>query len=492
MEDEGAPAIVARGLLDSEWQVVDQAYRAIWANPNRYAGPVEQLMRQTPKQKWQPLLNALGAMGESGASVLKRQMARTTGAVRRQIGSSLVYQRDTPKGARDLVNDPDPTLRWRAYMRLSQSPEPAFRAAFLKGLDDASPAIRELVSQSFRSVIAPKMLPTLTRVAKDPSPRVRLNAVAGLGNLRYLEHAGDTPPKALDALFKMLSDSDPSVLTEVAKQLAGFASNDTRRAMDMLAQESVQARPMLTSLRAMLENKDVRSRLAALASDTAPPAVARMALLALASFRDPRALDPLLKLLDQPGEVDPHILGQALGTLGDPAATPALLRAIEKDSKWGGYGSSWLISALGDIRDSSAAPHLRKILFDPSEDAQRRSSAGRALAQMPDPKVQEWVVSFVRDTSVEATTRANVVYGLAWISSEEAYDALIACLTDASLGRSAWTAVGALRLRGDPRAIPHLEPLAANSSKDLARMAKDAIDRLRRIEAASGTKNPPK
>ncbi len=473
--------MVAKGLMDSEPVVADQALRAVWTRPERFVSVVSQELSTAPEKGWNPLLRALSYMGDPGAEVLVRYMRRAASPRRAQIASALVSRRRALQlHAVELTHDRDPAVRLVAYQQIVWSSDKNLRKDIYNGLDDSSSEIRLLVSSEFPRFIAPSALGHMLKAAKDPIAGVRANAAKGLGHLHYIDYSLEVATPALDALFEMLNDSDESVLVAVAGSLRAFTSMETRRSIQLREQEYPASRPALKILRDRFENLKVQDRLYEFVCDRTRPVLAKAAAMALGCFRDRRALTPLLALLEQGNGTDPYALAQALGTLGDKAATKPLMRAIAKSAKIP-YHSSGLISAFEGIADPEAAALLQSILANDSEDEQRRSAAGRTLGRMSDPASQEAVIKFVLNPSNGASIRGNVVYGLAWIPKAEAYDTLVACLADPTLIQSRWQVIAALGARGDPRAISVLEPFLTDSEAIIRSTAKDAVERLRRL-----------
>jgi HEAT repeat protein len=54
----------------------------------------------------------------------------------------------------------------------------------------------------------------------------------------------------------------------------------------------------------------------------------------LGDMGDARAVEPLIKALDDPDTEVRWVAAKSLGMLGDPRAVPALIRALSSDDKW--------------------------------------------------------------------------------------------------------------------------------------------------------------
>jgi len=480
-DDPRAPQVVAAGLADRDYRVIDQARRAVWARPTRYVAAAAQQLRSTPYDRQWALLDVLSKGGEAGAQALAREFRGARGPARKQVASAML---DSPnlrdRFAPMLIRDANPMVRRDAYEKLLQSPTKAHRELWWQGLRDRDVTIRRLVSESFRRFIAPSAVDKMRSAARDSDAKVRINAAWGLGNLSYLDYAMEAAPKGLAGLFAMLDDADPQVLTTVADRIAHFGSPETRRVIALKEQE-FPGSPALTQLRALLVRTDIRERLHQIMVDAAEPQAAGSAARALACLGDRRALPSLLVQLDKLDLSDAFSLAAGFAVLGDLSATEPLLAKIRTVTP---YIGGALISAFEGIPDPAAVPPLVAILRDSREDFQRRSAAGRALATMPDASAHAAVIAFVQDVSQDSMLRGNVLYGLAWIQSPETYAALVEALSEPSMASARWQAISVLGLRGEPQALPLIEPYLSDPNETVRSAAKTAVERLRRIAKA--------
>lgn len=477
-DDPRAPKIVANGLVDRDYKVIDQARRAVWARPTRYLTAVERQLHVTPQAKKWSLLRALSDMGEDGARVLAMELRGAKGPLRKQLADVLL---DSPKSrdalAAELIEDQDAEVRKAAYRRLMQSPNKARRQLLWMGLHDREVTVRRLVSETFRRFIAPSAVDKMSHASRDSDAEVRVNAAWGFGNLVYLDYAMEAAPKGLAGLYGMLDDKDPKVLATVSERIANFASLGSRRAIALKEQEYPGSQA-LRQLRNLLGRSDVKLRLFRIMSESAS-SQSRSAACALACLGDRRALPSLLAQLKSLDSSNVFSVASGFAVIGDKSTTEPLLTAIRTANS---YVAGALLSAFEGIPDPNAVPTLLKILRDPQEDFQRRSAAGRALATIPDQSAHSAVISFVRDATVEPMLRGSVLYGLAWIQGPEAYAALVEALSEPSMASARWQAISVLGLRGDPRAIPLIEPFLTHPDESIRLSAKTAAERLRRIE----------
>lgn len=479
-DDPRGPDVVACGLIDRQFAVIDQARRAVWARPARYLKAVERQLHATPQAKRWSLHRVLSEMGEAGAQILAKELRAAKGPLRRRLADVLL---DSPKSrdalAAELIRDQDAEVRRAAYAKLMYSSDKSRRQLLWKGLGDRDVTVRRLVSEAFRRLIAPSAVDRMIRASSDADADVRVNAAWGLGNLSYLDYALEAAPKGLAALFAMLDDKDPKVLAAVSERIVNYASLTARRAIALKEQE-VPGSPQLSQLRDLLGRPGVRERLYRIMVGPRSPQAAQSAAWALACLGDRRALPSLLMQLEHPDETNVFPLAAGFAVLGDKSSTEPLLATIKATND---YFAGALLSAFEGIPDASAVPALLTILRDSQAEFQRRSAAGRALATIPDSAAHRAVIAFVRDTTVESMLRGNVLYGLAWMQTPEAHAALLDALRDPTIS-SRWQVVGALGLFGDPGDIPLLEPFLSDPNETTRDAAKTAVARLQRIQRA--------
>jgi HEAT repeats len=84
-------------------------------------------------------------------------------------------------------------------------------------------------------------------------------------------------------------------------------------------------------------------------------------MLALGNSGDPRALGPLLKLLQSKGNQMAGFAAQALGYLGNPDAEPMLIEALATDDGWRQLKACGALASIGTRR---ALPALEKLAKD--------------------------------------------------------------------------------------------------------------------------------
>lgn len=243
----------------------------------------------------------------------------------------------------------------------------------------------------------------------------------------------------------------------------------------------------------LLVTDDERTRLID-ALDSADPLERRDAARALGEARAQAAIPALVAALGRPmpegldADSSEHAsraaAAVALGVIGDPRATDALLEAIADGFNVGAAAStalgrlqpppvdrlvealadptSWrrarAVMALGEIGDRSAFEAMRPLLDD-REDVVRRATAA-AFEKLRDPRAVAPLVELLADTSVSTFVRSYAAMTLGALKDAAAVEPLVCALdSDDALMRRA--AARALCRIDDPRSRERLQQVAA-------------------------------
>lgn len=119
---------------------------------------------------------------------------------------------------------------------------------------------------------------------------------------------------------------------------------------------------------------------------------------ALGNFKDPRAVEPLLKALENPRFSNYHVVAEALGKIGDSRAVPGLIGAMNRELDLPLFQRTtppaidttlrrYAIEALGEIGDPDATDALSDALDDEHDSIVR--AAEEALAKIPSAEAQQ-------------------------------------------------------------------------------------------------------
>lgn len=198
------------------------------------------------------------------------------------------------------------------------------------------------------------------------------------------------------------------------------------------------------------------------------------AIVTLVKIKDPRAVEPLMKMLKEDESF--YLRRKAahgLGLLGDPQALPLLLEAAQKDAD--DFVREAAIQALGQLKATQA----EEVLLDAIEKAEQpiiRRASAFALGAIGKPEALAPLVEALGD--FDPSVRAAAAWALGELGQKEAVNPLIALLVeepDKSVKAEVATALGRLE---DRRAIlPLVEALQDRDPEVQERSAK-AIDAL--------------
>ena len=118
--------------------------------------------------------------------------------------------------------------------------------------------------------------------------------------------------------------------------------------------------------------------------------VRRAAARALRDTGDPRAVEPLIRGLEDEGWRVRKAAARGLGKIGDPRAVKPLVRALEDKNEW---VRIYAARALGQIKDPRAVKPLIRAL----EDKNVRQSVASALGKIGDPRAVETLTQALGD-----------------------------------------------------------------------------------------------
>jgi len=160
---------------------------------------------------------------------------------------------------------------------------------------------------------------------------------------------------------------------------------------------------------------------------------------------------------------------KALGQIGDPQATPALIQALQDKDRDVRRAAA---EALGQIGDRQAIPALIEALKD--EDEGVRRAAAEALEKIGDPQATPALIQALQDK--DRDVRRAAAKALGKIGDRQAVPALIEALKDEDEGvRRA--AAEALEKIGPP-AVPALIQALRDEDRDVREAAAEALMRL--------------
>ncbi len=423
-------------------------------------------------------------------------------------------QLNVEKTIKDL-KDKDPKIRRGAAVGLEYVKDPRVIGLLITALGDENWEVRQAVVNALGRTKDPRAVPPLIAALKDSNSRVRFAAAWHLGKFK--------DPKAVEPLITCLNDEDLSVARNAAESLGkigdpraakplGLVLGRLRKAAWALAQ---LGEPGKKELGKALKNKDSEVRSHAISrlgkgDEWAIPSLitvllkdkdrynksdARMALVrigtpavnplikvihkdaahgclvaeTLGDIKDPRAIAPLIKILDYEDLRDFNRVSLALGKMGAPAVEP-LVTALKTANP---RVKSEAASALLQIRDKAAVEPLTVALKD--EDVRVRRIVAFTLVKIKDPKAVEPLIIALKDE--DGNVREDAAWALGKIKDPKAIRPLIIALKDEDW-HVQYRAKGALRAIGTPA----VEPLITALKNEDSRIRRGAAFTLGRIK----------
>jgi HEAT repeat protein len=295
----------------------------------------------------------------------------------------------------------------------------------------------------------------LAELVKDPSPRVRENA------LWVLAMIYDSLP-AQRAILPAVADKEPAVRIAAIKGLYAFDENDIRTALltrlqDQAAEvryaaveqlylreSNIVKKPKLSdsqidevtkALSLRLQDEDIKVRvhtpgtLASYHSGKVLPALLAVAndenndlrrevAYALGNIGDRRALQVLYTLLDDREiSVVQSAIG-ALGRLADPRSTDHVMKSLEAEHPWNRVAAA---HALGTIGDRRAVEPLCKCLQ--TKDGDLINAVGEALGKLGDARAVEPLIDKLKENP---WCTGTIIKALGELNDPRAIDPILA------------------------------------------------------------------
>jgi len=190
----------------------------------------------------------------------------------------------------------------------------------------------------------------------------------------------------------------------------------------------------------------------------------------LGAIGNSSAADPLFEATKDKDSIVQKVSAQALAKFGDIRATEPLIELLKSDSAWDRADAA---DALGELNDSRAVEPLISALDD--EKGFVQESAAEALGKIRDARAVEPLIQAIKynsDYAVQEKSRDALIE-----IGEPATDALIVALNDSDK----WVryhAAYCLAYANDAKAIGPLEYALSDEDKDVREMAQNSVLRL--------------
>ncbi len=261
---------------------------------------------------------------------------------------------------------PSLQTQWEAVIPLTTIGEAALPELF-RVLREGEPGPRWAAGEAITYIGAPS-LPGLVEALRHPNPEVRHVAAYGL------IYCGDA--RAAPALLEAMRDGDALVRLGALKALRHIADPDSELPLRAALAAGVTPRTAVAWALKGVQAQAVLRLLDDLHQQTEAGEAARIGIRRIWES-EPRRL---LSVLHGGRYVMRARAADALALLGDPAAVPDLLRALDDEVD---VVRGHAANALGQIKDRRALPPLLSLLGE--DDMLLRWTAAEALGRLGDP-----------------------------------------------------------------------------------------------------------
>jgi HEAT repeat protein len=218
---------------------------------------------------------------------------------------------------------------------------------------------------------------------KDEDWAIREEAAAMLGTLR--------DPRAVMPLVSMLRDSDRAVREAAIGALTAIGPDSVPALGPCLTDPQLAVQEAASAVLASIADERVLDQLLAALGNK--DWIVRMhAAKALGRIKDPKAIEPLIPLLQDKVKAVREETTTALVAIGD-AAIPSLLAALA-DTDW--LVRLHAVEALGKMKSAAAVEPLLSALFN-DRDAAVREDIVRALGQIGDGRAVEFLIAVMKE-----------------------------------------------------------------------------------------------
>lgn len=273
----------------------------------------------------------------------------------------------------------------------------------------------------------------------------------------------------IDALIAILRDSE-SHFARFGARVAIEGLHDLRAVgplVTLLGHPNPEVRHFALEALASLQDSSVLHSIYQMLAD---PEVHRQAAIALGKLGDPRAIEPLRRLLvAERGNEYAYQYAEALGELVEEREVSSFVRLL-RDKNTDMVDAA--AKALVNIDGARALKPLVRLLR--SDDEMRSYIAARALERIVDPSVPEVLVILLQTGGIH--TRLQAAVALATLGDDRALHFLLDCLHDDNTDvlEQAAEALGSL---SDVRSLPSLLALLSHDASYVRRKSLWAIER---------------
>jgi len=307
---------------------------------------------------------------------------------------------------------------------------------------------------------------------KAVDPEIRKKAIKTLSYIPQI-HLQKYP--ILEILRPLQNDPERQVRSDLAGILASMDDPETLPILAHLMSDpdSMVRGGVVNGLRRHLRHAAVDLLIKALDDDA--PYVYDSAAIALGLLRDPRAVDPLIRLLLKPNRPRNFEAALALKRIGDPRAVPPLLETLRNGALTHVRADLYAARALEKFRDPRIVPALLDALHEAgcNDDWACIKALSNALGHFKDPRALPPLLRLLDEEGLAA----DVIYALGRLGDERAVEPLLNKLPRAPRGIYQAVII-ALSWMGDPRAFEALTEARQDPAADLQRAALRGLARI--------------
>jgi HEAT repeat protein len=265
---------------------------------------------------------------------------------------------DSVPAVAELLRDENRVVRINAAWVLSAMRAPEAEAALLSVLDDESDDVRAIAVSGLRSIAKLEIRRALWRMLQDESVEVRLRAVQ---RLAFNEQKPPTRDEIdnyqrnqmIDALAKASDDKSSTIRRTIAYALGSYRNgNALQPLLKMLEDDSVEVRYTAADALGKTGNRGAVVALIEALADAHVQVVGNAAA-ALGELGDPRATEPLLRLLDSHAEDRAGVVrvsAEALGKIGDRRAVVPVIQLLKHSNEQVRRAAAQALGLLNDAR----------------------------------------------------------------------------------------------------------------------------------------------
>jgi HEAT repeat protein len=284
------------------------------------------------------------------------------------------------------------------------------------GTQSESAAQRELRLAGIRSMVRDTVLPSLRSLTASKDTAVRSAAIVALAKLRDQE--------SIELATRMLSDSNFEVRRASMLALGVLTSGRSSWLLMNIADDSQKGRTLLSTSPVSIGDRGT-------------------ALLAATLRGDQAASQILVPMLTADADLHPELLALACDAAGLMGSAQAVRRLVDIafDRSLPQYVRSAAGSALGRIGDPSATPALMELL---DLDLEPRRAAAVALGQVAHPGATRVIerLEAILQKEGDALTRHFACVSLGRIGGPLARDVLTKALSQGKSDMRPWLAIG--------------------------------------------------